>query len=425
MILAEKIKNSTVMYSQNKEYIIDENNQVVEVFKEDVTTNVEQVKDNSNVVAEKKEEVEKEETVPNEKENVTNNEPSSDKKEENEESTQKPNDKKENDEIDNPINNVTEKKPQTSDKMTMCLLGEIMMGGEVSNNVSYMYASAFKQIYSEINKADFTYANLTTNITNLDTIENPKSKYIVTKNILSSLKVLGLDSVSIASDHITDFPSDIIKNTVELLENENIFVAGREDTPVYFQKGDKRVAVVSTNSVINGTASLYKKEGISIYSRENLEKNIKEAKEAADIVIVDVHWGNEYQFGVTPKMKEIATLAVDSGADLVIGSHALGNYPLTVYKGIPIIYSIGYFMSDSDLYLGKDSFIYDVEISKENKIEEIVMKPIYINDKKEVLFYNNYNKEKSDDILEQYNKWNNENGLSSAIQNNTITVKFN
>lgn len=312
----------------------------------------------------------------------------------------------------------------TESKIDICLLGEIMMGGEVSSNVSYLYASAFKEVYSEIRKSDFTYANFSTNITTLTQIDNPKSKYIVTKDVLNALNALGVDSVSIASDHIVDFPSDIIKNTINILEENNIFVAGRKDVPVYFEKDDKRIAIVSTNAVINGTSSIYEKEGISIYNKENLEKNIKEAKDCADVVIVDVHWGKEYEYIVTEKMKEIAKVAVDSGADLIIGSHALGNYPITTYNGVPIIYSLGYFMGDSDLYLGKDSFIYNIQISKENKIEKITMKPIYINKKKEVLYYNNYNIEKSNEILNQYNTWNNENGLNSTIEANTITISF-
>lgn len=366
-ILANKIKNSTIVYgNNNKEYEINENNEVVEVFKEENSSN----------------------TFSNESKNT--------------------------------VNSNTAK----SNKLNLCLLGEIMMGGEVGNNITDSYASSFKKVYSKTRIADFTYANFSTNITNLNTIENPKSNYIVTKGILSALNALGLDSVSIASDHIIDFPSDIIKNTISMLEENSIFVAGREDTPVYFQKDDKRVAIVSTNSVINGTSTLYTNEKISVYNSDNLVKNIKEAKDNADVVIVDVHWGKEYVYGVTDQMREIAMLAVDSGADLVIGSHAAGVYPIITYNDVPIIYSLGYFIGDSDLYVGKESFIFDVTISKENKIEEICMTPIYIKDKKDVLLYNEYDNEKCEEVLNQYNNWHLENGLNSTIENGVMKVKF-
>ena len=372
-ILANKIKNSTIVYaSDEKVYEINDNNEVVEVFESNDKVNE---SDTSSV----REEVEV--------------------KEEN---------------ISKPV----------SDKLSLCLLGEIMMGGEVGENVSHSYASSFKKVYTKTRLSDFTYANFSTNITSLDKIDNPKSSYIVTKDILSALTALGIDTVSIASDHIIDFPSDIIKNTISLLEGNNIFVAGRKDTPVYFQKDDKRVAIVSTNSVINGTSTLYTNEGISIYESNNFIKNIKEAKDNADVVIVDIHWGREYVYGVTDSMRKMAMLAVDNGADLVIGSHAAGVYPIVTYKNVPIIYSLGYFIGDSDLYVGKESFIFDITVSKENKIEEIKMTPTYIKNKEEVLLYSEYDSVKCNEILSQYNNWQIENGLNCSVEDSVLKIKF-
>ena len=224
------------------------------------------------------------------------------------------------------------------------LLGEIMMGGIVTKNNNYLYTAPFKNVYNITKNADFTYANFSTNITNLEKIENAKSKYLVTKNVIDGLKALGLDCVSIASDHIADYDKDIFNNTVNTLEDNDIFVAGREDMPVYFEKGNKKVAIVSTNNVFIGTKKNYTKLSVSVYSNDNLIKNIKEAKKSADIVIADIHWGREYEYGVTDQMRQISKVAIDAGADLVIGSHAVGVYPLESYKGKPIIFSTGYFI---------------------------------------------------------------------------------
>lgn len=310
----------------------------------------------------------------------------------------------------------------TSESLKLCLLGEIMMGGEVGQKVDDSYTSVFKNIYSKTKAADFTYANFSTNITKLDRIEEVRSDYLVTKKALSALKVLGLDCVSIASDHMVDYPSEILKNTIDELEEENIWVAGRENMPVYLQKGEQRIAIVASNSIINGTKSLYQKVGISLYEQENFVKNIKEAKEAADVVIVDMHWGRENRYEITDQMRQIATLAIDSGADLVIGSHALGVYPIEQYKGVPILYSLGYLIGDKEVSFAQNSFLFDVSISKENKIEEITMTPILIQDKKEVLLYEDYDMEKAKEILETYQKKQMELGLCSRVEGNTIKI---
>lgn len=324
------------------------------------------------------------------------------------------------------LSNIEKKEEPKKDNsnMSIALLGEMMMGGQVTNNLNYVYLNAFKDIYMEANSADFTYTNFSTNITNLDKIENAKSKYLVNKEITSALSALGIDCVSIASDHMVDYPSDILNNTINTLESNDVFVAGRQNTPVYFEKDDKKIAIVSTNSVIIGTNKNYTKQDISIYTKENLEKNIKEAKESADIVIVDIHWGKEYEYGVTEKMRQMATGAIDAGADMVIGSHALGVYPIVKYNDKPIIYSTGYLISDSDLYVSKESFIYNINISKEKKIDKITMTPIYINDKKEALKYTTYDRDKAIEYLEQFNRWHVENSLDSKIENEKIVISL-
>lgn len=336
-------------------------------------------------------------------------------------------DLKNQDEVSSLLNEETKESyiPNGNDDIvTINLLGELMMGGSVTKNLDYSYSSAVKGIYSTTRQADFTYCNFSTNITNLEKIENSKSKYLVTSNILSTLEALGLDSVSIASDHIIDFPSDILKNTISILEKNDIFVAGRKDMPVYFEKGNKKIAIVSTNSVIIGTAKNYTNNDISIYSKENLKKNIEEAKQSADIVIADIHWGRDHTYGLTDQMREYAKTAIDLGADMVIGSHALGVYPIVKYKDKPIIYSLGYLMSDLDYNVAKEGFIFKLKISKDAKIESLEMTPIYIENKEKINLYSEYDKLKSTEYLNQFNNWHIENGLNSKILDDKIYIEF-
>ena len=314
---------------------------------------------------------------------------------------------------------------ETVDKgMTINLLGEVMMGGVVSEKLNYSYSSAIKGVYSTTRSADFTYCNFPTNITNLDKIENVKSKYLVTNEAITALEALGVDSVSIASDHIIDYPTDIIKNTISKFEEADIFVAGRENMPVYFEKDGKKIAIVSTNSVIIGTSKNYSNEGISIYSKDNLSKNIQEAKESADVVIADIHWGRDHVYGVTNQMKDIAGAAIDAGADMVIGSHALGVYPIVKYNDKPIIYSTGYLMSDLDYNVAKEGFIFKVNIDENMKINTLEMTPIFIENKEAVKLYNEYDLEKCSSYLQQFNNWHLENGLDSKIEDDKIVINF-
>ncbi|MFR3155826.1 MAG: CapA family protein [Christensenellales bacterium] len=308
--------------------------------------------------------------------------------------------------------------------MDLMVLGEIMMGGKVTTNLDYNYLMAFKNIYDLTKKADFTYADLSTNITNLDKIEDAKTNYLVTKNILSAFNALGLDALSIANDHITDYPSEIIKNTESLLEENSIYVVGKKDMPMYFEKDGKKIAIVSTNSVIIGTKENYTKNGISVYDEDNIKKNIQEAKKMADFVIVDIHWGKgEESFGVTTQMEEMAKFVIESGADLVMGTHAIGIQPISTYNGKPIIYTTGYAMTDLEYETTKVSYLFDLKFEN-TKLSSIEMTPIYIKDSKEVLLYKDYDEVAANINMKSICSRTQENGLNAGISDNKIIVKF-
>jgi poly-gamma-glutamate capsule biosynthesis protein CapA/YwtB (metallophosphatase superfamily) len=52
-----------------------------------------------------------------------------------------------------------------------------------------------------------------------------------------------------------------------------------------------------------------------------LVNGIKIAMANSDLVVVSVHWGNEYQAGPTREQEEFAQTLVDAGVDLVWGHH--------------------------------------------------------------------------------------------------------
>ncbi|MDD2376410.1 MAG: CapA family protein [Clostridia bacterium] len=311
-----------------------------------------------------------------------------------------------------------------SNEIKLTILGEMMMGSDVTTNTSYLYSSAFKKIFNLTRNSDFTYANLSTNITNLDKIEDAKSGYLVTKEIKSAITSLGIDAVNIASDHMTDFPKEIFNNTLSILKDNNTYISGINNSILYLEKNGKKIAIIAANNVFIGTKNNYTDYGINVYSKDKMKNDIAEANENADIVIVDIHWGREYIYGVTTEMKKIAYSAIDSGADLVMGSHSLGIYPIIIYKNVPIIYSTGYLMTDSSSEIAQKSYIFDININKENKINSLEMLPIYINEKKEVMTFYEYNKDLAYDFNTKINTWNIENNLNSKIVDDKIVITF-
>ena len=103
---------------------------------------------------------------------------------------------------------------------------------------------------------------------------------------------------------------------------------------------------------------------------ENLDKEaqvrstIAAAKEeGADMIIIAFHWGNELETTPTASQVSLAHLAVDEGADLVVGHHPHVLQGIEVYNGKYIVYSLANFCfggssnpTDMDTMIFQESF---------------------------------------------------------------------
>jgi poly-gamma-glutamate synthesis protein (capsule biosynthesis protein) len=75
------------------------------------------------------------------------------------------------------------------------------------------------------------------------------------------------------------------------------------------------------------------------------------AKKGADLVIVSVHWGTEYDTLPSAEQKQLAAAMFRSGADIIIGSHPHVIQPMTASvdsTGLtePVVWSMGNFVSN-------------------------------------------------------------------------------
>jgi hypothetical protein len=89
------------------------------------------------------------------------------------------------------------------------------------------------------------------------------------------------------------------------------------------------------------------------FDRDLIVRQMAAAKEQADVVIAALHWGEEYVSipQAAPGIAnddpvEIAHLAVDAGADLVLGNHPHWVQGLEVYNDKLIAYAHGNFILD-------------------------------------------------------------------------------
>lgn len=303
----------------------------------------------------------------------------------------------------------------------MTFLGELMMGGDIGESLKYNYMSAFKTISEYTKSSDYTVLNLGTNIVDLKELKDTKSKYITTKSIENVFNALGVDGINIATDHMMDFDQDVFNDTKNILKDDYDLI-GLKNTIVYAEHDGIKVAIIGVCNEVIGTEGDYTDAGIMMYNLKKLKSMIKEAKKNVNTVVMLTHLGLENTHTVTSIMSWFYKELVDAGADAVLGSHALGIYPVEIYNGKPIVYSMGYLMSDTDYILGKETGIFNLNIDEKGYLESLEITPLYITDKKQTLLYSEYSKTQTATLLKYLTK--NLDKKQYTIKNNILNVQI-
>jgi poly-gamma-glutamate capsule biosynthesis protein CapA/YwtB (metallophosphatase superfamily) len=85
---------------------------------------------------------------------------------------------------------------------------------------------------------------------------------------------------------------------------------------------------------------------------EGLARDIRHAREAADLVVASFHWGDYLRpYHLTDHEKRTARYCIDQGVDVVVGHHHHALRGMEWYRGKPIMYGLGHFVFDLRLQL--------------------------------------------------------------------------
>jgi len=157
---------------------------------------------------------------------------------------------------------------------------------------------------------------------------------------IDGLAFAGVAVANLANNHLTNYGVRGTNATIALLARHQIGVCGQGLSEIREIRGIK-FGFVGFNGI-----------GVRI-DRTELTREIALVREKADVVVVAVHWGKEYEAlpaaeaGIAPDdPREIGHLAIDAGADLIIGNHPHWVQPVEIYKDRLIAYAHGNFIFD-------------------------------------------------------------------------------
>jgi len=244
---------------------------------------------------------------------------------------------------------------QSSDTVSIVGVGDIMLGTNFPSK-DYLPPNQGRDLLAAVNftlnDADITFGNLEGTILDKGATIKTGCKncyaFRMPEFLADNLVTAGFDFLSIANNHIRDFGSSGINNTIRVLTENGIEAAGVLS---------RKTATLTRNGVSFGLAAFAPNIGtVQITDIVNAKKIVRELAKTNDIVIVSFHGGaegvkhqrvpqkTEYYYGENRgNVHKFAHAVIDAGADIVFGHGPHVTRAVEVYQDRFIAYSLGNF----------------------------------------------------------------------------------
>jgi len=223
---------------------------------------------------------------------------------------------------------------------------------------TYIYDSCFRYIRPILSEADLAIANLETTLAG-----KPYSGYPAFSSpdgLIHGLLNAGIDIVGTANNHCCDRGRTGIERTVFVLDSLGMMHMGtykntetyKKHNPLIISTRGFRLAFLNYTYGTNGIP-VPENNIVSLIETERIVQDLKAAKDSvADMTIVFIHWGEEYQRQPNAFQKNTADLLFANGADVIIGSHPHVIQPMewrrhdTLKKDQLVVWSLGNYVSN-------------------------------------------------------------------------------
>ena len=196
---------------------------------------------------------------------------------------------------------------------------------------------------------DMTLVNFEGTLTNSTYVPTNKKEnqflFSAPPEWVSVLSENSVECVSLENNHVMDHGEEAYEDTKNALREVGIVYSNSTEMGIYNVKGIdicmlSYLCIDRYDKPVGGYSSLYDK----------VAADIAGAKSQYPLVIVSFHWGLEPTkadpargYNPTNNQIKLGRLAVDSGADLVVGHHSHRINPIECYNGVYICYSLGNF----------------------------------------------------------------------------------
>ncbi|KAF1678040.1 MULTISPECIES: capsular polyglutamate synthetase PgsA [Bacillus] len=266
-------------------------------------------------------------------------------------------------------------KTYADDVLSASFVGDIMMGRYVEKVTKQKGAdSVFQYVEPIFKSSDYVAGNFENTVTYQKDYKQAKKKIHLqtNKESVKVLKDMNFTVLNSANNHSMDYGVEGMKDTLGEFSKQNLDIVG---AGYNLDDAKKKISYQKVNGVTIATLGFTDVSGKSFGAKrktpgvlpadpEVFIPMISEAKQRADIVVVQSHWGQEYDNDPNDRQRQLARAMSDAGADIIVGHHPHVLEPIEVYNGTVIFYSLGNFVFDQGWTRTRDSALVQYHLKK-------------------------------------------------------------
>lgn len=277
--------------------------------------------------------------------------------------------------------------PAAAGEITLIAVGDIM---PAERALPFLKKRGFNYPYEGtreiLESGDIVIGNLEVPLTTGGKrYENKKYTFKSPIETAAALKEVGFTHLSLANNHMMDYGPEGLASTLSTLDETGLHYAGAGEN---IRKA-RAISLTEVKGQKIAFLSYSKTYPIDFYAKDRkagtvpgygkyVRQDIGKAKKVADIVIVSFHWGGEKLEHPRTYQKELARLAIESGATIVLGHHPHVLQGVEYYRDGIIFYSLGNFVFGSYSPSARESIIARI-VMEGGRISAVEAIPINVN----------------------------------------------
>ena len=294
--------------------------------------------------------------------------------------------------------------PECTEHITVSAVGDLLIHDTVfwsvydSSTETYDFRPIFTAVAPYLQSTDYCVANLETRLARPEFGYRGYPCFNTPAALAANMRDVGIRLMATANNHSLDMGWPGIVNTLDYLDAAGLAHIGTYRSPAEkshpFIVNVKGIKLAWLNyTAVNNGFSLPPDKSFALnfwYPRDAAAEVQKARRQGADLVIVVVHSGTEYQRTPNAAQRQIAQQLADAGADVVINSHPHTVQPIAIVTAkradgtthdCVVAYSLGNFIADQPWRYSDCGIILYLDITKDDtgaRVEKVSYLPVWV-----------------------------------------------